>query len=43
MCFLISGVHLCTNLADVKRIAGSMLGQKLVTKQTVRFQAPIFR
>lgn len=30
-----SGVHLATNLKDVKRIAGSMLGERLVTKQSV--------
>jgi len=28
------GVHLCTNLADVKKNAEGMLGQTLVTKQT---------
>ena len=30
------GVHLATNLADVKKLTESMLGQRLVTKQSVR-------
>jgi hypothetical protein len=30
------GVHLATNLAEVKRLTENMLGQRLVTKQSVR-------
>ena len=31
------GVHLATTLAEVKRLTENMLGQKLVTKQSVRW------
>lgn len=30
------GVHLATNLKEVKRLTENMLGQHLVTKQSVR-------